>query len=119
MPRRRACDAPPRATAAGGEAGRRWTHRNGCAKAGAANQRRPLGMMGPIELGDDEPPPRPRLRAMGRGLRRCCPRCGGGGLFGRYPKLVSSSDLRENPQTDSNVSFHLFASAMHLKQLRL
>ncbi len=44
-------------------------------------------MMGPIELGDEEPPPRARLRAVARGLRRRCPRCGGGGLFGRYLKV--------------------------------
>ena len=36
-------------------------------------------MTGPIEL-DHQPQPRSRLRALGRGLRRRCPRCGHCGL---------------------------------------
>ncbi|MDP6952472.1 MAG: DUF983 domain-containing protein [Alphaproteobacteria bacterium] len=41
----------------------------------------------PLQFGDDQTPQRPRLRAILRGLRQRCPRCGLGTVYRRYLKV--------------------------------
>ncbi len=44
-------------------------------------------MAEPLAFGDDGAAQRPRLRAILRGLRKRCPRCGLGAVYGHYLKV--------------------------------